>query len=213
MRNLGLHYDLLFLFLLLQNLTTGIAGGTVNKNLPSSTSFIRAACKETLYPTLCVQCLSTYAHTIQQSERQLARAALAVSLSRARSAASFVSKFYRVGAGIKPREYQAVRDCIDNMGDSVDQLSQSLRELGKTNRQDFMWHMSNVQTWVSAALTDDNTCLDGFSGSSMNGKLKSAIRSRVVHVSQVTSNALALVNRFAERYHPGTATSTTTNSP
>lgn len=124
-----------------------------------------------------------------------------------------------LGSQLKPSSIrgiirlQAVRDCIDNMGDSVDQLSQSLRELGKTNGQDFLWHMSNVQTWVSAALTDDNTCLDGFSGSSMNGKLKSAIRSRVVHVSQVTSNALALVNRFAERYHPGTATSTTTNSP
>lgn len=98
------------------------------------------------------------------------------------------------------------------MGDSVDQLSQSLRELGKTNGpvagQDFMWHMSNVQTWVSAALTDDSTCLDGFSGSAMNGNLKAAIRSRVIHVSQVTSNALALVNRFAETHHPRSATTT-----
>ncbi|MCI84932.1 21 kDa protein, partial [Trifolium medium] len=48
-----------------------------------------------------------------------------------------------------------------------------------------------------AALTDDNTCLDGFAGPSMNGNAKAAIENKVVNVTQVTSNALALVNRFA----------------
>jgi pectinesterase inhibitor-like protein len=102
--------------------------------------------------------------------------------------------------GIKPREYSAIQDCIENMGDSLDSLSQSVRELvsiGHAVGEDFVWHMSNVQTWVSAALTDDNTCLDGFAGPSMNGNVKAAIKNRVVNLTQVTSNALALVNRFA----------------
>ncbi|CAF2380530.1 unnamed protein product [Brassica napus] len=38
-----------------------------------------------------------------------------------------------------------------------------------------MWKMSNVQTWVSAALTDETTCLDGFSGRAMEGKVKKLI--------------------------------------
>ena len=104
---------------------------------------------------------------------------------------------------MKPREYQALRDCVDNMGDTVDQLTRSIRELGRTGQaagQNFMWHMSNVQTWVSAALTDENTCVDGFAGHVMDGNVKAAIRRRVVSVAQVTSNALALVNRFAARH-------------
>jgi hypothetical protein len=32
--------------------------------------------------------------------------------------------------GIKPREYRAIQDCIENMDDSLDSLSQSVRELG-----------------------------------------------------------------------------------
>ncbi|PSS04079.1 Pectinesterase inhibitor domain protein [Actinidia chinensis var. chinensis] len=107
-------------------------------------------------------------------------------------------------SGMKPREYQALRDCVDNMGDTVDQLTRSIRELGRTGKsagQNFMWHMSNVQTWVSAALTDENTCVDGFAGHAMDGNVKTAIRRRVVSVAQVTSNALALVNRFAARHH------------
>ncbi|GLT40360.1 hypothetical protein SLA2020_145020 [Shorea laevis] len=170
----------------------------------SPTDFIVASCKSTRYPPVCVQSLSGYAGQIQKSEHQLAQTALNVSLSKAKSASAFVAKMAKV-EGIKPREYQAVRDCIDTMADSVDRLSKSIKELGQmgqTAGQDFMWHMSNVQTWASAALTDENTCLDGFSGHQMDGNVKNSIRRNIVKVAQVTSNALALVNRFAEKQRP-----------
>lgn len=102
-----------------------------------------------------------------------------------------------------------MKDCIENMGDGVDRLSQSVRELGHVGRavgQDFTWHMSSVQTWVSAALTDENTCLDDFDGRFMDGNVKAAIRRRVTNVAQVTSNALALVNRFAARHQAAAVT-------
>ncbi|XP_068319015.1 21 kDa protein-like [Pyrus communis] len=181
--------------------TAYFAGAAVARH-SSSTDFIKASCRTTQYPVLCVQSLAAYASAIRQSERQLAQTALTVSLARVRSAASFVAKLTRV-RGIKPREYRAVKDCIENMGDSVDRLGQSVRELGHMGRafgQDFMWHMSNVETWVSAALTDEGTCLDGFSGRFMDGNIKNAIRRRVNNVAHVTSNALALVNRFAAKH-------------
>ncbi|KAK3041056.1 hypothetical protein RJ639_026853 [Escallonia herrerae] len=181
MAKLGLH---LLLLLCVQYLA-------VTAVSPGSANFIRASCRATRYPALCIQCLSSYASTIQQSERQLAQAALSVSLARARSTTVFVSKMTRV-SGIKPREYQAVKDCIENMGDTVDQLSRSISELGHMGQargQDFLWHMSNVQTWVSAALTDENTCVDGFAGRVMEGKVKAAIKNRVINVAQITNQA------------------------
>ena len=88
------------------------------------------------------------------------------------------------------------------MNDSIDRLSRSVQELeeaGKSKGQDFLWHMSNVDTWVSAALTDDNTCVDGFAGRALDGRVKASIRGWLVTVAQVTSNALALVNQFAAK--------------
>ncbi|KAK6158020.1 hypothetical protein DH2020_005334 [Rehmannia glutinosa] len=170
---------------------------------PEAAAFIKAECRATRYLALCVQCLSNYTTTIQLSQRQLAQAALSVSLARAQAAASFVSKLARIKAGMKPTEYGAVRDCLENMGDTTDQLSRSMKELGAMGRvagQDFDWHVSNVQTWVSAALTNENTCLDGFASVEMDGNVKVAIRRRVISCAQVTSNALALVNRFAARH-------------
>ncbi|KAF8412399.1 hypothetical protein HHK36_000362 [Tetracentron sinense] len=167
-----------------------------------ATDFIKASCSATRYPVLCVQCLSMYSNAIQRSQRQLAQTALSVSLARARSTTAFVSKLGKA-KGMKGREYQAVKDCVDNMSDSVDRLSRSLRELGHMGQaggQEFMWHMSNVQTWVSAAVTDENTCVDGFAGRGMDGHVKASIRGRVINVAQVTSNALGLVNQFAARH-------------
>ncbi|XP_021295868.1 pectinesterase inhibitor 9-like [Herrania umbratica] len=180
---------------------TGIAASASPRN-SSPADYIVASCKATRYPALCAQCLSGYASKIRQNEQHLAQTALSVSLSKAQSAAAFVTKMTQV-RGIKPRERQAVKDCIENMGDSVERLSQSVKELSHVGRavgRAFMWHMSNVQTWVSAALTDENTCLDGFAGRVMDGNIKTTIRRRVVNVAQVTSNALALVNHLAARH-------------
>ncbi|XP_058085859.1 21 kDa protein-like [Magnolia sinica] len=166
-----------------------------------ATDFIKASCSATRYPALCVQSLSVYARAIRKSSKQLAQAALSVSLGRARSASAYVSKMS--GAkGMRPRDHAAMKDCVENMGDSIDRLARSIRELGRTGRArsgSFLWHVSNVQTWVSAALTDENTCMDGFAGPAMSRNVRAAVRRRVVNVAQVTSNALALVNRYAKR--------------
>lgn len=165
----------------------------------ATTDFIKTSCKATRYPALCVKSLSMYASTIQQSPKQLARTALAVSLDRARSASKYVSQLHKAN-GLKPRERAAVNDCSNNVGDSVYELARSAQELSRAGRKGsakFRWHMSNVQTWVSAAITDEYTCVDGLAETAGNGQLKAALRSRVVHVARLTSNALALVNRYA----------------
>ncbi|GFY83274.1 pectin methylesterase inhibitor 1 [Actinidia rufa] len=172
-----------------------ISGAAANK-------FIEASCKATTYPSVCIESLSAYASAIQQSPRQLTQTALTVSLTRAMSVKTFVAKLVKV-KGLKAREYQAIKDCFDEMSDSVERIQKSVRELkhiGKAKGKDFLWHMSNVETWVSAALTDENTCLDGFSGKDMDGRIKNSIRARVTNVAQVTSNALALINQFAAKY-------------
>lgn len=187
------------LFFLLAFLAVSCVAGSVSaiRRTGSSSDFIKASCSATRYPALCVQSLSVYASAIQQSPKQMAQTALTVSLARARSTSAFVSKLSRA-KGMSSRDRAAIKDCVDNIGDSVDELVRSVQELGQTGRSgSFTWHVSNVQTWVSAALTDENTCVDGFV---TKGKVREAVRGRIVNVAQVTSNALALVNRYAQRH-------------
>ncbi|CAN1186032.1 Pectinesterase inhibitor 9 [Linum perenne] len=179
---------------------------------PQPSPFITSSCKLTLYPDLCIQSLSPYSTSIRQNDhRRLALAALSFSLSRAASASSYLS---RLTSSPPPRVNQAVKDCARNLADGVNRLTQSVRELAQMGggpsggagpeEERFQWHMSNLQTWVSAALTCENSCVDGFGAREMDGPVKDAVRVRVGYVVKVTSNALALIHGFASKHdHPG----------
>ncbi|CAI0413657.1 unnamed protein product [Linum tenue] len=181
----------------------------------SSSAFIDSSCAATRYPDLCRQSLSSYARTLQQNDhRRLALAALSVSLAKAKSVSSYVTQSAELAsknANTNPSVVQAVKDCTRNMGNGVNRLDQSVKELtvlGGLEGDKFEWHMSNLQTWVSAALTDENMCVEGFADRAMDGPVKVGVRRRVVYVAKITSNALALVQRFAAkharvgRHHP-----------
>ncbi|OIW13271.1 hypothetical protein TanjilG_25750 [Lupinus angustifolius] len=172
-----------------------------NFTAATPSNFIKSSCSTTTYPSLCVESLSIYATTIQQDPHQLVQTALSVSLNNTQSTKTFVSKCYKL-RGLKPTEYAALHDCAEEISDSVDRLSKSIKELKlcKVKGEDFRWHISNVETWVSSALTDETTCGDGFSGNAINGKIKDSIRARMVNVAHVTSNALSLINQYAEKY-------------
>ncbi|KAH7692640.1 Pectinesterase protein [Dioscorea alata] len=171
----------------------------------NTTDFIRTSCNATLYPSLCINSLSSYASTVRHDPRQLAHAAISVSADRASAASAFVSRLSANSSkSLSSRDAGAVKDCVETMKDSVDKLRNSVKEiekiLGRVGKREFAWCVSNVQTWVSAALTDENTCMDGLK--SMNNKNNGAvlvrvgINKKVVEVVHTTSNALALVNHM-----------------
>lgn len=101
--------------------------------------------------------------------------------------------------GLKPRVAAAMADCLEEMADSVFEIRNSLAEIDHIIRDDpdFALAISDIQTWVSAALTDEDTCMDGFEGKAMNGYVKTRVRRHIIKVAHYTSNALALINRFA----------------
>jgi len=197
---------LLLLHLLAAAALLALAGASPANSEAAASDFIRKSCRDTQYPSLCVQSLASYGGSPPpRSPRELARAALSVSADGARAASAYVGRLCGGGGaakkgGRKGTAAGAVRDCLENLADSVGHLRDAAQEMGgagmgRAGSAAFKWHLSNVQTWCSAALTDENTCLDGLAGRGVDAKTRAAIRGRVVEVAQVTSNALALVNK------------------
>ncbi|TXG62673.1 hypothetical protein EZV62_009667 [Acer yangbiense] len=168
-------------------------------------AYLEASCRSTRYPVLCVQCLSGYVNkTGLQSPQQLAQLALSVSLNKALYTRAYLLKVAKELKKIKAKEYQMVQDCTEQINSGIDQLSQSIEELRRLNQEEAFsdqsfWHISNVETWVSAALTDATTCVDQFPVRNMS-KLKATIKGKVLNMVQVTSNALALFHQYAAKY-------------
>ncbi|TYI93935.1 hypothetical protein E1A91_D02G169600v1 [Gossypium mustelinum] len=171
-------------------------------NVINSTDFIRTSCYATLYPDICYTSLYGYANAIQQDPARLARAAISVSLSKARNMAVYVSNLSReADYGADPRASAALHDCFSNMGDAVDEIRGSLKQMQRVvapGSESFRFQMGNVQTWMSAALTDEETCTDGFEDVA-GGPMKTEVCKRAAKVKKFTSNALALVNSYAEK--------------
>lgn len=172
---------------------------------PTSAEYIKTSCLATTYPQLCYDSLSIYATKIQTSPRRLATAALSVAISSARSTLVSMKQLAKT-KGLRPREAAAMNDCVEVVADSVDELRRSIKEMGHAAGPQFEFHMSNIQTWVSAALTDEDTCMDGFAGRAMNRDLKTIVQRQINKLVHLTSNGLALVNKYA-------STHTTTVSP
>lgn len=188
------------------------AAASSNKHVDKPQDLIHSSCIHARYPRLCLRTLSNYAGPAN-TPLDVAQAALRVSLAHARR----VSKYFKTlraapdSFGQSPtssksgrsivskRQRVALSDCAEQMADSVDELRKSLEELQHLRPETFRWQMSNAQTWVSAALTDGDSCLEGFGGGDDdNGKVKWDVKRRVNDVARVTSNALYMINRLGQ---------------
>ncbi|KAG1362217.1 21 kDa protein [Cocos nucifera] len=176
---------------------------TPNTHGTISLEFIRTSCKKAKYPSLCFNSLAAYAPTIQTSPIQLAEASLSVSLSYARDTSTMMTRLSK-GKGMSSSEAEAMSDCTESLGDSVDELKQSLKAMGHLGGKNIKLRVNDIQTWVSSALTDENTCMDGFASNGMKTGERNNIRSRIVKVAQLTSNALSIISGLAaiESYSP-----------
>uniref|UniRef100_A0A0D3HBU3 Pectinesterase inhibitor domain-containing protein n=1 Tax=Oryza barthii TaxID=65489 RepID=A0A0D3HBU3_9ORYZ len=175
----------------------------------SATAFLRARCATTLYPDICYDSLLPYASAFQTSHVKLAVAAADVAAAKLRAFSARINDLLVQGGAA--RVDAALKDCkstISNAGDLARQplvrLLPPVRRLpdagaaaaGVSSRQ-ARWHVSNVQTWLSAAITDEGTCTDGFeeAGEAAAGSpAGKEVAAGVARVKQHTSIALALVN-------------------
>ncbi|KAJ4954300.1 hypothetical protein NE237_011083 [Protea cynaroides] len=180
---------LLCVFLSISYMT--ICSGTElgDSNGEADKEFIKTSCKVTLYPDLCFQSLSAYAHSVHMNPGRLAKAALAVSLKEARSASDTVANLSKEH-DMSPREAAALADCKETIGDCIDELKQSFGEMKHLEGPDFNRKLGDIQTWVSAALTNEDTCMDGFEEDAMNENIKDTIRKSSISMNSYTGDLL-----------------------
>ncbi|KAK9989826.1 hypothetical protein SO802_030065 [Lithocarpus litseifolius] len=155
---------------------------------------VRSSCENASYPNICIRTLSSYTGPAK-TPKDLAQAAVKLSLSQAKRVSNYLAQVSEAeDLKISKRQRGALSDCVEQISESVEELRQTLSELKHLRVETFRWQMSNAETWVSAALTYEDTCLDGFQGVDGN-KLKSDVKRKIRNVGKLKSTeALALEN-------------------
>ncbi|GKV22165.1 hypothetical protein SLEP1_g32050 [Rubroshorea leprosula] len=159
--------------------------------------YVRDACSVTRYQDLCIHSLAPFSHIAKRSPSKWARAGVSVTLAEVKEVAQYLTKLKK-SKHVIGRKGVALSDCVEVFGNAVDELHKSLAVLRKLNARNFEEQIEDLTTWLSAVLTDEDTCLEGLKGTDcLSRKELRMLQNRVLNTTYFTSNALALVNKLA----------------
>ncbi|KAI5320001.1 PREDICTED: pectinesterase [Prunus dulcis] len=159
--------------------------------------YVQKECSFTRYPSVCVQTMMGSGLGHVDIMLALANKTISETMLATFEFVNFSSQF-KLGGKLGAREPQRVHSvkdyyCEELMNMSLKRLDQSLLALKQSPRK----NKHDIQAWLSAALTFQDTCKDYASGQ---------ISKRIDNASQLVSNLLALVNRITSNH-----TTTVTN--
>ncbi|KAK6794301.1 hypothetical protein RDI58_007754 [Solanum bulbocastanum] len=163
---------------------------------PAYTNFIKTKCNITTNPSLCVKTLMPYASTVKTNSRILCKKAFKEAIKGARSA-SFIFWNLKKKEGISKYEAGAIRDCVEAVKTAVHELKQTVNTIGHlSGAEDKESQLHNAISYASSALTNAETCIDGFSESEekVNPDVKKVIDKSIAVIKTLASNALSLIS-------------------
>ncbi|KAJ4957282.1 hypothetical protein NE237_014065 [Protea cynaroides] len=166
------------------------SGETTSSIRGKPTQSISKTCSKTRYPDLCVNSLVDFPGALNAGERDLVHISVNMTLQRVGKAFYDVSDIGNLQMDVLVRS--AYEDCLELLEESVDQLSRSLVSVAppvegtgqKGSTQD-------VMTWLSAALTNQDTCTEGFDSVS-GGSVKGQVAEKLKDLAELVSNCLAI---------------------
>ncbi|XP_059648468.1 putative pectinesterase/pectinesterase inhibitor 22 [Cornus florida] len=189
--------NFLLLLVLLPNFIEALSNGTINSEDQSHTmqAMIVQACNNVENQNSCLSNIQSRLETLdsQQNPTSVLRAALEATLNEARLAIEMVTKFNTLS--IDSREQIAIEDCKELLDFSVSELAWSLAEMKQIRAGSKNIHYEgDLKAWLSAALSNQDTCLEGFEGT--DRRVESFIKGSLTQVTQLISNVLTLYTQL-----------------
>ncbi|KAF4364100.1 hypothetical protein CsatB_029727 [Cannabis sativa] len=141
---------------------------------------ISNACSKALYKDLCEKTLRADPSSGSATLGGLAKIALQAAASSAKNTQAQITSLLKTATD--KSVIAALKDCSDNYDSANEELGDSLKAIDAK-------HYDDVKTWVSASMTDGDSCQSGFKGSS-------PLTQANTKFSQLCSNVLALTNQL-----------------
>ncbi|XP_059454380.1 probable pectinesterase/pectinesterase inhibitor 61 [Corylus avellana] len=169
-------------------LRTRASGGPGSAIHRKPTQAISRTCSKTRYPDLCVNSLLDFPGSLTASERDLVHISFNMTLQHLTKALYSTSGISFLQ--MEPRVRSAFDDCLELLDDSVDAFSRALLNVGVAQQSGAATSTSDVLTWLSAALTNQDTCMEGLAD--VSGPVKNQMAGRLKDLEELMSNCLAI---------------------
>nr|XP_043614318.1 pectinesterase 3-like [Erigeron canadensis] len=166
----------------------------------SSAQSIKAVCSQTRYPDSCSSSLTAMDTSKNTTDpEELFKLSLQVALS---SLTALLMSASLPEASMINSDKEALKVCREVFQDAVDNLQDSLSSMDHqgTNTNNYLLlspgKIDDLRTWLSAALTNQETCLDTLQEMNATPSLALHIKSQIHNSTQYTSNSLAIVTKI-----------------
>ncbi|KAE8723188.1 putative pectinesterase/pectinesterase inhibitor 34 [Hibiscus syriacus] len=170
-------------------LREGGADSVGNQVRRKPTRAISKTCSRTRFPSLCVNSLLEFPGSLTANEQGLVHISFNITLQHFSKALYTTTSISYVQ--MDPRVRSAYDDCLELLEDSVDALSRSLSSVIRSQDGNSKGGSTqDVMTWLSAALTNHDTCTEGFEG--VSGTVKDQVTDKLKDLSELVSNCLSI---------------------
>ncbi|CAL0328790.1 unnamed protein product [Lupinus luteus] len=158
-------------------------------NSNSLSNAVKVVCDVTLYQDACYRSLGPMVQSGQVTPEDLFKLSIQVALAEVNNAAK---KFSDQGnfdvVNTDSRTKLALKNCNDLLGLAIDHLNSSLSSGENSSLLDVL---DDLKTWLSAAGTYQQTCIDGLEETKES--LKNTVESYLQNSTEFTSNSLSII--------------------
>ena len=146
-------------------------------------SLVRSVCSQTRFPERCVSSLATYTSYETATVDNLISLVMKESMELVQAAQEFATSLNK--SIMNEKESAAWQDCTQLFQDTMHHLNVCLSNASVKK---------DITTWLSAALTNQDTCLNGFRDFNLttSSSISPLLSSRVFNVSELLSNSLSM---------------------
>ncbi|VAI27214.1 unnamed protein product [Triticum turgidum subsp. durum] len=160
---------------------------------PSAEAAAAAHCDGTLYPELCLSTLADIPDLHKKPLPDVICAAVNRTETEVTTMSANCSAYLR-GRPLTARDHLAVTDCMELLETTMDELVATTADLQSPSaaRRPTMDHAMTV---LSAAITNQQTCLEGFSYQK-GGEVRRYMEPGIRHIARMVSNSLAMAKKM-----------------
>ncbi|OMO70546.1 Pectinesterase, catalytic [Corchorus capsularis] len=184
----------------------GIAAGVNSKNNNSDEAdtshhpIVKSACSITRFPEFCFSEVTKVGTPKKKvtSQKDVIELSLNITVNAVEHNFFKIKKLLN-RKGLTEREKTALHDCLETIDETLDELHQAVEDLHEyPNKKTLVQHADDLKTLMSAAMTNQETCLDGFSHDDADKKIRKVLISGEKYVEKMCSNALAMIKNMTD---------------
>ncbi|KAM0031900.1 putative pectinesterase [Helianthus debilis subsp. tardiflorus] len=158
-------------------------------------AIVKSSCDTTFYPELCYSTITSHPEVTKKVKSQKDVIELAVNITKTAVEKNYFQiKKLSTRKGLTPREYGALHDCLEMVAETLEELTEVEKDLEEYHtKKSLQQHANDLKTLMSSTITDQETCLDGFSHGGADKKVRKELEKGQVKVEKMCSNALAMI--------------------